>query len=104
MKKIALLFAAFTAVSLSAQDLTILHTNDTHSHIEPERTGEFDGCGGAIELAAYVDSVRWAEGNSNVVLLHAGDFSQGTSYFTKFHGNIEIDILTILSCLELTAT
>ena len=96
MKKIALLFVAFTTVSLSAQDLTILHTNDTHSHIEPERTGEFDGCGGAIELAAYVDSVRWAEGNSNVMLLHAGDFSQGTSYFTRFHGDIEVDILNAM--------
>ena len=96
MKRITLLFAVFAALSLSAQDLTILHTNDTHSHIEPERAGEFDGCGGAIELAAYVDSVRWAEGNSNVVLLHAGDFSQGTSYFTKFHGDIEIDILNAM--------
>lgn len=96
MKRITLLFAVFAAVGLSAQDLTILHTNDTHSHIEPERAGEFDGCGGAIELAAYVDSVRWAEGNSNVVLLHAGDFSQGTSYFTRFNGDIEVDILNAM--------
>lgn len=96
MKKIALILAALVTVSLSAQDLTILHTNDTHSHVEPERAGEFDGCGGAIEMAAYVDSIRWAEGNSNVVLLHAGDFSQGTSYFTKFHGDIEIDILNAM--------
>lgn len=96
MRKITLFLAVIAAVSLSAQDLTILHTNDTHSHIEPERTGEFDGCGGVIELAAYVDSVRWAEGNSNVVLLHAGDFSQGTSYFTKFHGNIEVDVLNAM--------
>ena len=78
MKKITFILAILLAVSLSAQDLTILHTNDTHSHVEPERTGEHDGCGGAIELAAYVDSVRWAEGKSNVLLLHAGDFSQGT--------------------------
>ena len=96
MKRIALVFAAFISVCVSAQDITILHTNDTHSHIEPERAGEYDGCGGAIELAAYVDSVRWAEGYSNVLLLHAGDFSQGTSYFTKFHGDMEVDILNAM--------
>ena len=96
MKKITFILAILLAVSLSAQDLTILHTNDTHSHVEPERTGEHDGCGGAIELAAYVDSVRWTEGKSNVLLLHAGDFSQGTSYFTRFNGDVEVDILNAM--------
>ena len=64
--------------------LTILHVNDTHSHLEPERTGEFAGMGGALERAAYIDSVRKADGPENVLLLHAGDFSQGSSYFSEF--------------------
>ena len=32
--------------------LTIVHVNDTHSHFEPERTGEYAGMGGALERAA----------------------------------------------------
>ena len=94
MKKIVLLIAAFVAVtSLDAQNLTVLHLNDTHSHIDPERTGENKGLGGVIEQAAYIDSVCKADGKKNVLLLHAGDFSQGTSYFTELGGNMEIDVL-----------
>ena len=85
------------SLSLSAQDLTILHLNDTHSHIEPERNGLYAGMGGVIEQAAYIDSVRTAEGASNVLLLHAGDFNQGTSYFTELGGAVEVDVLNAMS-------
>ena len=83
-------------MSLNAQDLTILHVNDTHSHIDPQRSGDYKGRGGVIEQAAYIDSVRCADGKRNVLLVHAGDFSQGTSYFTELGGNIEIDVLNAL--------
>ena len=85
--------AAFAAIAMNAQDLTILHVNDTHSHIDPQRSGEYKGRGGVIEQAAYIDSVRCADGRKNVLLLHAGDYGQGTSYFTELHGNIEIDVM-----------
>ncbi|MEE0237201.1 MAG: metallophosphoesterase [Bacteroidales bacterium] len=85
-----------TSMSLNAQDLTILHFNDTHSHIDPQRSGDYKGRGGVIEQAAYIDSVRCAEGKRNVLLVHAGDFSQGSSYFTELGGNIEIDVLNAL--------
>ena len=84
------------SMSLNAQDLTILHVNDTHSHIDPQRSGDYKGRGGVIEQAAYIDSVRCADGKLNVLLVHAGDFSQGTSYFTELGGNIEIDVLNAL--------
>lgn len=64
--------------------LTILHVNDTHSHFEPERSGEYVGKGGILERAAYVDSVRKADDPENVLLMHAGDFCQGSSYFAEF--------------------
>lgn len=97
MKRIILAAAAlFAATVMSAQDLTILHMNDTHSHIDPQRSGEHVGRGGVIEQAAFIDSVRTAEGKKNVLLMHAGDFGQGTSYFTELHGNIEIDVLNTL--------
>ena len=97
MKRIILATAALFAVTvLSAQDLTILHMNDTHSHIDPQRSGEHVGKGGAIEQAAFIDSVRTADGKKNVLLVHAGDFGQGTSYFSELHGDIEIDVLNTL--------
>ena len=95
MKKLLLfLISVFIFLSVSsAQDLTVLHLNDTHSHIEPIRSGKNKGMGGVIEQAAYIDSVRKAEGRRNVLLLHAGDFGQGTSYFTELGGDVEIDVL-----------
>jgi len=76
--------------------LVILHVNDTHSHFEPERTGEYVGMGGILERAAYIDSVRAAMGPENVLLLHAGDFSQGTTYFSELGGNLEIQALNAM--------
>jgi 5'-nucleotidase len=76
--------------------LVILHANDTHSHFEPVRTGKYAGMGGVIERAAFVDSVRNAAGAENVLLLHAGDFSQGTTYFSELGGDLEIRALNAL--------
>lgn len=97
MKKIIISVVALASVfTLSAQDLTILHLNDTHSHVEPERLGEIKGHGGIIEQAAYISEVREEMGKKKVLLLHAGDFSQGTSYFTQLDGQIEIDALNAM--------
>ena len=71
--------AALSSAAVQAQDLVILHLNDTHSHIDPERSGKNAGHGGVVEAAAYIDQVREEVGRKNVLLLHAGDFSQGTS-------------------------
>jgi 5'-nucleotidase len=43
-----------------------------------------------------VDSVRCADGKGNVILLHAGDFSQGSSYFTELNGDIEVDVINAM--------
>ncbi len=95
MKRILYVFIALVlALPVSAQKrLTIIHLNDTHSHIDPQRSGVKKGQGGVIEQAAFIDSVRTADGRRNVLLLHAGDFGQGTSYFTELNGNIEIEVL-----------
>ena len=89
-------FAFAVSAALYAQDLTILHLNDTHSHVEAERSGEHIGRGGVIEQAAYVDSVRCADGKGNVILLHAGDFSQGSSYFKELGGDVEIEVINAM--------
>ena len=95
MRKLVLLLAALTALCACnpQPQLVILHTNDTHSHFEPVRGGENDGIGGVIERAAYVDSIRNAYGADRVLLLHAGDFSQGTPYFTELGGVLEMNTI-----------
>ena len=85
-----------TRNSVEKPHLVILHVNDTHSHFEPVRTGKYAGMGGVIEHAAFVDSVRNAAGAENVLLLHAGDFSQGTTYYSELGGNLEIQYLNAL--------
>lgn len=88
---------ALSTRQLAAQELYIVHFNDTHSHLDPERGGEYKGCGGVMERAAFVDSLRTVHGKKNVLLLHAGDFSQGTSYFSELHGDVEVSLLNALA-------
>ncbi len=97
MKNMIIAFCvALSSFALNAQELTVLHVNDTHSHIDPQRSGEYKGRGGVIEQAAYIDEVRAEEGKRNVLLLHAGDYGQGSSYFTELGGDIEIDVMNSL--------
>ncbi len=97
MKRIIMILAVLLiAASASSQELVILHVNDTHSHLDPLRSGDRCGKGGAIERASYVDSVRAADGRRNVLLLHAGDFSQGTSYFSVLKGDLEISVINAM--------
>ena len=96
MKKILISLAAALMALCACQQqpaLVILHTNDTHSHFEPLRGGPNDGVGGVVERAAFVDSIRNAYGADRVLLLHAGDFSQGSPYFTVLGGVLEINAI-----------
>lgn len=98
------ILALLNAADASAQKrLTILHVNDTHSHLEPERAGKEVGLGGVIERAAYRDSVVKADGKRNVLFLHAGDFNQGTSYYSVLNGDLEVDLVNAMGydCITL---
>ena len=97
--KRTLLFAAMVLLSCACSRqprLVILHTNDTHSHLEPERSTELAGHGGVIERAAIIDSVRAANGDDRVLLLHAGDFNQGSSYYSEMGGDVEVSLVNAL--------
>lgn len=74
---------AGTAPDADAERLVILHTNDTHSQIDPDAKG----LGGIGRRKAVIDSVRAAE--PNVMLVDAGDAVQGTLYFSLFGGEVE---------------
>ena len=88
-------FAAFAGRQHS-DCLTILHTNDTHSHIDafPMTDKYFPGQGGVAARGAAIDLIRQA--NPNVLLLDAGDVFQGTPYFNEYHGEIEMKALAAM--------
>lgn len=73
-----------------ADRLVILHTNDTHSQIEPAA----NGLGGIARRKVLIDSVRNV--NRNVLLVDAGDMVQGTLYFTLFGGEVESKLMNSL--------
>lgn len=74
------------------QTITILHTNDTHSQVEPIEQGKSNAnCGGYARRMGLIERERQTD--PDLILLDVGDFSQGTPYFNFYHGRIEIDAL-----------
>lgn len=74
--------------------IVILHTNDVHSHIDPFPSNDpkYPGLGGVARRAALVEEIRSKE--PNVLLLDAGDIYQGTPYFNKFGGELELKLMS----------
>lgn len=79
--------------SLYAQkyQLTILHTNDTHSQIEPFNDKQLGNVGGVLRRNEIIKQERFKD--STLLLIDAGDFSQGTPYFNVFKGFPEIELM-----------
>lgn len=94
---IFMLFVAMASCfAAKGQDLVILHTNDTHSQITPQVTGEGKGLGGYERREAYINKIVKEYGRKNVLIVDAGDFSQGSPYFSLFKGDVEIELLNAL--------
>lgn len=75
--------------------LTILHTNDTHSQVEPLEEGKRDAlCGGYARRMGLIAQER--EQDPNLLLFDAGDFTQGTPYFNFYHGRIEVEAMNMM--------
>ena len=74
--------------------LVILHTNDTHSRIDPFPMdgSRNQGLGGVARRAALIKQIR--RSNEHVLLLDSGDIFQGTPYFNFFKGEIEFRSMT----------
>lgn len=74
--------------------LTILHTNDVHSRIEPFPMdgSRNQGLGGVARRATLVEQIRGEQ--RNVLLLDAGDMVQGTPYFNLFGGKVELELMS----------
>lgn len=90
------LLLSLPAVLSAQKKLVILHTNDTHSRIEelPTTDSKYPNTAGVINRKAVIDSIRSLY--TNVLLLDAGDFVQGTPYFNLFKGRAEADAMNLL--------
>jgi len=76
------------------ETLTILHTNDWHSRIDPFPINDpkYPGQGGAARRASLIAKIR--KENDNVLVLDAGDVFQGTPYFNYYGGEIEFKLMS----------
>jgi len=87
--------------------LSVIHINDTHSHLEPtRRTVRIDGndtgvfLGGFPRLASALKDLR-ADGRTRL-FLHAGDAVQGTLYFNAYRGEADFRFLNLLGVEAMT--
>ena len=102
-----LLAALFGTLNISAQpaktiNVTILHTNDTHSRIESLSNDDkrYPGRAGYAYRSAIINNIRKEQ--KNTLLLDAGDFVQGTPYFNYYKGVLEVELMNRLGYIAVT--
>ena len=101
MKRISifLIFVwAVWVVAKAQKQIVILHTNDTHSTIEPvskySKVKEAAGKAGCVRRATMVKQLR--EQNPDILLFDSGDFSQGSTFYTMYKGDVEVGLMNIM--------
>ncbi len=89
-------FSLSSFSTLNTKHLTILHTNDVHSYIDPFPANhpKNPNMGGVARRAALIEQIR--KENPNVLLLDAGDIFQGTPYFNYFGGELEFKLMSMM--------
>lgn len=83
--------------SVASKHITILHTNDVHSYIDPFPANhpKNPNMGGVVRRAALIENIR--KENPNVLLLDAGDIFQGTPYFNYYGGELEFKLMSMMN-------
>ena len=91
------LISATLSSSSKSKRIVILHTNDTHSNIEPFPANhpKFPGMGGVAKRYSLIQKIR--SENEYVLLLDSGDIFQGTPYFNLFHGELEMKLMSAMN-------
>ena len=76
--------------------ITILHTNDTHSQIDPlpDNDKQYPGKGGVARRATLVKRIR--KENPNTLLVDGGDVFQGTPYYNFYRGEVEYKSMSLI--------
>ncbi|MFN5223577.1 MAG: bifunctional metallophosphatase/5'-nucleotidase [Bacteroidota bacterium] len=87
---------SFAGIGDMEQSLTILHTNDVHSHLDPFPANhpKYAGMGGAEARAKLISALK--ADDPELLLLDAGDMFQGTPYYNYFKGVPELKIMNLL--------
>ncbi len=88
----ASLFAGQLLADEKLTKITILHTNDMHSHIHPFKSGRNKGLGGMAQRASIIKQKR--KESKHLLLLDAGDIFQGTPYFNLYGGELEFRLMS----------
>lgn len=88
------LFSTELTAGPKTKRITILHTNDMHSRIEPYPNdgGRLANQGGMTRLGSLIKNIRQQE--DNILLLDAGDVFQGTPYFNFYGGELEFKLMS----------
>ena len=91
-----LLLNSLSCKRKSFKKITILHTNDVHSHIEPfpKDHSKFPNIGGFEKRSTLISNIR--QKNPNTLLFDAGDVFQGTPYFNFYGGELEFKLMSML--------
>ena len=92
---ILMVLVAMSAGAKKQKQLVVLHTNDTHSCIMPLKSALPDtaiaGRGGYLRRIAMIKEERAK--NPDLLLFDSGDFSQGSSHYTMFKGDVEVGLM-----------
>lgn len=76
--------------------ITLLHTNDTHSHLESFTPFGEPEQGGVARRKTVIETVRDEVGSDQVLLVDAGDFFQGTTFYNAWQGSADIMAINAL--------
>ncbi|HMV99515.1 MAG TPA: metallophosphoesterase [Acidobacteriota bacterium] len=87
-------FPAILKAQSAETRITVLHTNDTHSQIEPMVAGVNVGKGGISRRMTLVKQVR--QESPNTILVDGGDVCQGTPYFNFYRGEVEYKAMSMM--------
>ncbi len=90
------LFADSKKDSNKITDITFLHTNDTHSRLDPfpDGSGGKSNMGGVSRRASLIKEIK--KNSSNVIIFDGGDAFQGTPYYNFYEGKLEYQAMSML--------
>ena len=100
---LVLLGLSLMGYAQQTRQLTILHTSDTHSRIDPIPSSAADsaaGLGGIVRRATFLKQYRAV--HPDLLLFDSGDFSQGTPYYTFFQGEVEVRLMNYMGYTAIT--
>ena len=89
-----LILLIFKTICIAQNHIVVMHTNDTHSQIDPVESRTYGNVGGVLRRFQLIQETRQKE--PHMLLLDAGDFFQGTPFFNFFKGAAEVELMNMM--------